>query len=408
MSACPGMVPRALSSKLEEAARSFPVVTVTGPRQSGKSTLVQHVFPDYRYISLEDPDMREAASDDPRSFLARFNRKAIIDEAQRVPELFSYMQGVVDRADEPGQYIVSGSQNFLLLKNISQSLAGRARILHLLPLSYAELFEAGIASHAVDDFLFKGGYPRLVSRDINPTDFFPSYVQTYVDRDVREEMGVRKVSEFNTFITLCATRIGEVLNLDDLARDCGIGVDAARSWLSILEASFLVFRLAPYYRNYGKRLVKSPKLYFYDTGLAASLLGIESAEQLGGSNHRGALFENAVAIEVIKRYQALGTEPKLFYWRDSNKNEVDFIIEKGGTPRCAVEVKSSATFRPKAFGTLDSMAPEMGLDIDDRFVIYGGSESFDTKHGSVLGLADLGELVRLCAAGPVASSRVSK
>ncbi|MBT1170654.1 ATP-binding protein [Bifidobacterium sp. SO4] len=387
------MIPRALTDKMLSMSKLFPVVTITGPRQSGKSTLVQHAFPDYRYVSLEDADVRALAQDDPRSFLERFDSKVILDEAQRVPELFSYMQGVIDNRNEPGQYVLSGSQNFLLLKSISQSLAGRVAILHLLPLSYAEMSAAGVTPDSMSGFLFAGGYPRLKTMGIDPQDFFPNYISTYIDRDVREELGVKKVAEFNTFLTMCATRVGEVLNLASLANDCGISVDTVRDWLSILEASFIAFRLHPYHRNYGKRLIKAPKLYFYDTGLAANLLGIESGDQMLMSQYRGNLYENSVVVEIIKRYQALGREPKLFYWRDSNKKEIDVILEKGGRPWYAVEVKSSATYNPKAFEILEDLAPAMGLDPDRRFVVYGGDESFSTKHGQVIGISDLGRLV---------------
>ena len=230
-------------------------------------------------------------------------------------------------------------------------------------------------------------------RCIEPEDFFPNYIRTYIDRDVRAELGVRKISSFNTFLTLCATRIGEVLNIESLADDCDISVDTARSWLSVLESSFIAFRLHPYHKNFGKRLIKAPKLYFYDTGLAANLLGIETVEQLADSQHRGNLYENAVAIEIVKRYQSLGKEPKLFFWRDSNKKEVDFIIEKGGKPLHAIEVKSSATYRPSAFENLEDLAPIMGMDTDHRFVVYGCAESFPTRHGTVLDFSSLGDLI---------------
>ncbi|WP_225431660.1 ATP-binding protein [Bifidobacterium platyrrhinorum] len=374
-------------------AKLFPAVTLTGPRQSGKSTLVQEAFPDYRYLSLEDEDLRETALDDPRAFLDRYDSHVILDEVQRTPALFSYLQGAIDRRNEPGQYILSGSQNFLLMQRISQSLAGRVAVLHLLPLSYAELATAHRTPRTIDDFLFDGGYPRPLTMGIDPADFFPNYVKTYIDRDVRAELGVKKVSEFNTFLTICATRVGEVLNVTSLANDCDISTDTARDWLSILEASFIVFRLHPYHRNYGKRLIKAPKLYFYDTGLAANLLGMESSEQLLTSQYRGNLYENAIAVEIIKQYQAIGREPKLFYWRDSNQKEIDFIIEKGGQPKYAIEVKSSSTYRPKAFENLEDLAPVMGLDPEHRFVIYGGNETFETRHGQVIGIDNVNELV---------------
>ncbi|KAA8825981.1 ATP-binding protein [Bifidobacterium reuteri] len=388
------MIPRELTAKLQSLAELFPAVTLTGPRQSGKSTLVRATFPNYRYVSLEDEDMREAALDDPRAFLSRYDNHVILDEVQRTPALFSYLQGVIDQHNAPGQYILSGSQNFLLMNRISQSLAGRVAVLHLLPLSYSELSAAHREPNTIDDFLLQGCYPRPVTLGIDPADFFPSYIKTYIDRDVRAELGIKKITEFNTFLTLCATRVGEVLNITSLANDCGISTDTARDWLSVLEASFITLRLHPYHKNYGKRLIKAPKLYFYDTGLAANLLGIESADQLFTSQNRGNLYENAIVVEIIKRYQAIGREPKLFYWRDSNQKEVDLIIERGGRPQYAIEVKSSSTYRPKSFENLEDLAPLMGVDPQHRFIVYGGSEAIDTRHGHVIGINDVGRLVR--------------
>lgn len=234
---------------------------------------------------------------------------------------------------------------------------------------------------------------KSTNRGIAPSDFFPSYISTYVDRDVREELGARKIAEFNVFLELAALRVGEVLNTESLANDCGISVDTAKSWLSILGSSFIAFRLRPYFKNYGKRITKASKLYFYDTGLAAHLLGIESTEQLILSNHRGNLFENLVVTEIIKRYEALEKRPRLHHWRDSNRKEIDLIIEKGGKPYYLIEIKSSATFRPEAFSTIDSIALEMGVPCERRFVVYGGSDSFGNRHGRVIGFRNLGELV---------------
>ena len=387
------LIPRELEPMLLERARAYPAVTLTGPRQSGKSTLVREAFPDYDYVSLEDIDMRELAHDDPRSFLQRYSNHVILDEVQRVPELFSYMQRVMDERNEPGQFILSGSQNFLLLNSISQSLAGRVAILHLLPLSYTELTHAG-ETPSNDEFVFRGGYPRLYSSLATPADFYPGYVATYIDRDVRAELGVKKIDSFNRFLTLAALRIGEVMNVSHLADEADVDSATIRNWLSILNASFIAFPLQPYYRNYGKRLVKSAKLYFYDTGLAANLLGIESADQLFASQCRGALFENAVVLEIVKQYQAQGKEPKLYYWRDSGQKEVDLIIERGGNPYFVIEIKSSATYRPKYFETLDDIAEAMGVPTERRFVVYGGEETIPTRHGTVIGLRDIGRLVR--------------
>ena len=383
------MIERALAGKLATMAESFPVVTLTGPRQSGKSTLVKATFPGYRYVSLEDPDIRALAREDPRSFLKHYDERVIIDEAQHVPELFSYMQGAIDARDTPGRYILSGSQNFLLMKSISQSLAGRAAVLHLLPLSHAELRAADIAPESVDDYLLAGGYPRIHAHALAPADFFPSYIATYLERDVRAELGVRKISEFSTFLSLCAARTGQLLSLDGLARDCGVNVDTARGWLSLLQQSFVVFLLRPYHRNYGKRLVKAPKLYFHDTGLAASLLGIESSEELFMSDQRGALYENCVISELVKAYYTQGREPRLFYWRDSAGNEIDLVVEKGGRPAQLVEVKASATYKASALSTIDKLGDAMQVGVDGRFVVYGGDETMETTRGTVVGLTDV-------------------
>lgn len=386
------MIVREVSEKMLSLARQFPIITLTGPRQSGKSTLVKNVFADYEYLTLEDPDVRSFARDDPRSFLARYSRRVILDEVQRVPELFSYLQGEVDRENLPGQFVLSGSQNFLFLEKISQTLAGRVAVLHLLPLSFSEIANSKEANLSISDFVFQGGYPRMISHRIHPLDFFPFYVSTYVDRDVRAELGVKKVSEFNNFLTLCATRVGQVLNYSSLASDAGISVATVRDWLSILEASFIVFRIQPYYRNYGKRLVKAPKLYFYDTGLAANLMGFESSEQLVGSSFRGPLFENAVVVEIVKHFYALARAPKLFYWRDTNGDEVDFVLEKAGRPQSVIEVKSSATYKPKAFTVLDKVGSLFEVPEKNRFVVYGGDDSFETRHGNVLGLNSLSQI----------------
>ncbi len=387
------MIERALSEKLLAMAGSFPVVSLTGPRQSGKSTLVKAAFPEYRYASLEDPDTRAFAQEDPRSFLGHYDDRVIIDEAQRAPELFSYIQGIVDAQDMPGRYILSGSQNFLLMNSISQSLAGRTAVLHLLPLSYSELRAAGLAPASVDDCLFSGGYPRIYAHALSPADFFPSYIATYLERDVRGELGVRKIAEFSTFVTLCATRVGALLSLDGLARDCGISTDTARGWLSLLQESFVVFLLQPYYRNYGKRLVKSPKLYFYDTGLAANLLGIESSEELFANPVRGALYENCVVSELVKGYCAQGRAPRVFYWRDSAGNEADIVVEKGGRPVRIVEVKASATYKPAALSAIDKIGERMQVAAGGRFVVYGGDEAIETGRGSVIGLGEIDRLV---------------
>lgn len=387
------MIPRDMESKLLQLAERFPVVSVTGPRQSGKSTLIRHVFPSYEYLSFEDPETRELFEFDPKRFLREHRAPTIFDEAQRVPELFSYLQGEVDRSNEVGRFILSGSQNFLLSKGISQSLAGRVGILRLLPLSCGELAESGSAPKDAWEWAYRGGYPRVFSAGIDPADFYPAYIETYLERDVRGELGVVRLGDFSRFLSVCALRCGELLNVAELARDCGIAPATAKNWLSVLVSSYVVFQLQPYSRNMTKRLVKTPKLYFYDTGLACSLLGIESADELEDHPSRGGLFEAAVISELAKRSYNRGRSPHMTFWRDSNKNEIDVVLEKGPVPSRAIEIKSSSTFRPRYFDTLSRIAPaELGLAPERCAVVYGGDESLESAKGSLVSFRDAGGL----------------
>lgn len=375
------MIPRSISATLRRNLEQFPLVSLTGPRQSGKTTLLRNEFPEYTYVSLEDPDARALAQDDPRSFLSLYGSRAIFDEAQRVPELFSYLQGKVDESRVPGQYIISGSQNFLLMEAISQSLAGRVAVRHLLPLSYSEVKGAGDQPSTVEEWVVKGGYPRLYDVPIDPDEYFPSYIQTYLDRDVRRELGVVKLADFNRFIALCASRIGNLVNVQALATECGINVRTAKDWLFALEQSFIIHLLHPYHRNFGKRLVKTPKLYFVDTGLACSLLGIETPEQFLTSGFKGALFENAVVSELLKESYAQGKLPSLYFWRDSSGREIDLIVEKGGSIQRAIEIKASATYSPKFFATLDVLGDVLDIPSEAREVVYSGADTLETRHG---------------------------
>lgn len=387
------MIPREITPTLSRLFKQFPILTLTGTRQSGKTTLLREQFPEFDYVSLENPDVRNLANTDPRAFLDRYNNHAIFDEVQRAPQLFSYLQGIVDdRRQEPGQFILSGSQNFLLMRNITQSLAGRAAVLHLLPLSYSELANAGLNGMTMQRWLRQGGYPRLYDVGIDPIDYFPNYVATYVERDVREELGVRKLAQFRDFLVQCAVRVGEVVNYNAIASACGVDGKTVEEWISLLESSFIVFRLHPYHKNFGKRLVKTPKLYFYDTALASYLLGLENDDELLTSKYRGPLFENAVVSEFIKAYTNNGRSPHLYYWRDANQKEIDLIIEKGGAIRYAVEVKASSTYDSHAFATVTALSDVMGLDAAQRVVVYGGSESMETSYGRLLTVGDVSQL----------------
>lgn len=382
------MIERNIEKKLTHLASKFPIVTLTGIRQCGKSTLLRNCFDDYRYVSLEDIDIRQMAQSDPRGFLQNFPSKTIIDEAQYAPELFSYLQTRVDEVNDTGMYILSGSHNFLLLESVSQSLAGRTAVLRLAPLSVSELTKAKKLPANINEWLFTGGFPRIYDKEIAPTDYFPSYIQTYIERDVRMLKNIGNLSAFTMFIKLCAARIGQLLNIQSIATECGITVNTANSWLSILETSYVVFLLKPYYRNFNKRLVKTPKLYFFDTGLAASLLGMTNSEQIGLHYMRGELFENMVIVEKAKSYYANGLEPQMYFWRDSNQNEVDLLTENG-TELHAYEIKSSATMNNDHFKGLKRFAAVANLPVENQTVIYGGDTSMSTMQGNYLSWKEL-------------------
>ena len=382
------MIERNIEKKLTHLASKFPIVTLTGIRQCGKSTLLRNCFDDYRYVSLEDIDIRQMAQSDPRGFLQNFPSKTIIDEAQYAPELFSYLQTRVDEVNDTGMYILSGSHNFLLLESVSQSLAGRTAVLRLAPLSVSELTKAKKLPATINEWLFTGGFPRIYDKEIAPTDYFPSYIQTYIERDVRMLKNIGNLSAFTMFIKLCAARIGQLLNIQSIATECGITVNTANSWLSILETSYVVFLLKPYYRNFNKRLVKTPKLYFFDTGFAASLLGMTNSEQIGLHYMRGELFENMVIVEKAKSYYANGLEPQMYFWRDSNQNEVDLLTENG-TELHAYEIKSSATMNNDHFKGLKRFAAVANLPVENQTVIYGGDTSMSTMQGYYLSWKEL-------------------
>lgn len=377
------LVVRDLGSKIKTLSRQFPIITVTGPRQSGKSTLLRNEFPDYKYISLEDPDMREFASTDPRGFLATYPERAIIDEAERVPSLFSYLQTHTDSVGKTGMYLLAGSRNFLLMQGIDQSLAGRTAVLKLLPFSRKELHASNLLPLTIDEQIFTGFYPRIYDKGITPTDYYPSYIQTYVERDVRLISNITDLNRFIRFLRLCAGRIGQILNKSSLATECGCTIPTVEAWISILEASYICYRLEPSFKNYNKRIVKSPKLYFYDTGLACSLLGITEASQVATHYLRGGLFENLVINQFVKDSYNRGLVPDLTFWRDNSGNEVDLIVTTGLRQQ-AYEIKSGATFSPDYFkgllkwGVLSDTTPE------NLSVIYGGNQALTTANGAVI------------------------
>jgi len=372
------MITRDSLATLARLARGFPVLALTGPRQSGKTTLARAAFPDKPYVSLENPEQRAFALSDPRRFLAGYPDGAIIDEIQRCPELFSWLQGWVDERRRMGDFVLTGSQQFGLLSTISQSLAGRVGMVQLLPLSQTELAGAGLASVSLDAALWQGAYPALYDRNLAPGDWFPNYVATYVERDVRQLLAVRELGIFQRFLKMCAARCGQLLNLSSLAADCGISHVTAREWLTVLEASYIVRLLPPYHRNFGKRLVKTPKLYFIDVGLAAWLLGIRDARAIASHAMRGALFETFVVGEFVKQRFNAGQPAELYFWRDNVGHEVDLLYETEGKLQ-AVEIKSGMSFSsdwPSAAKRWSAYAGDMALE---PWVIYGGAHSFDRE-----------------------------
>ncbi len=391
------MIPRTLSQKLRKLASQYPVVTITGPRQSGKTTLVRAEFPEYRYISLENPDYRQLALEDPRGFLRPLKSGVILDEVQRVPDLFSYIQTIVDENDQPGAFVLTGSQNFLLLERISQSLAGRTAILHLLPLSKRELFRQSPLNP--DDFpsvsvskaeypgvwemLFKGFYPRIHDKNLDPTEWYAWYYQTYVERDVRSILNIGDLDAFVRFVRLCAGRNGQLVNFSTLAADAGISHSTAKRWLSILQAGFIIALLQSHHENFRKRLVKSPKLYFLDSGLLSFLLGIKSAEELQFHAMRGSVFESFVFLELYKMYAHVGQIPPVYFWRDAKGHEVDFIIERGNK-RVIIDVKSGETINADYFKGLKYYQQLAGDKVDQSLLVYGGFEHFVRKEITIL------------------------
>jgi uncharacterized protein len=364
------MIERNIASKLLEFTKKFPIVSLTGPRQSGKTTLLRHILPDYRYVSLENPDNRNFAIDDPNGFLKTYNEFVIFDEVQRVPELFSYIQTKVDEDKIMGQYILSGSQNFLLLSQISQTLAGRVAVLKLLPLSYAELQNSNLLSENIAVNIFKGTYPATYDRQLESDEFYPSYLETYIQRDVRNVLDIKDLRSFQTFVKLCAGRIGQPLNLSSLANDCGISSPTAKAWLSILESSFVLFTLSPYYQNFSKRLIKSPKLYFYDTGLACHLLNMTEAQQVETYYQRGSLFENAIISEIMKNRLNQAKNQTLYFWQDSNKNEVD-LLEEVGDKVNLFEMKYTMTITKEHLKNLQLFRNISEIE-GENYLIYAG------------------------------------
>lgn len=372
-------VARQIEARLRELLPQYPILALTGPRQSGKTTLLKKIFPDYQYLSLEDTDLRSFAEQDPIGFLNRYSDRIILDEVQRVPMLFSYLQSTVDKSGKMGQFILSGSQNFHLMSSITQSLAGRVALFKLLPLDFHELRAAGLLSEDWKNQLLKGCYPAIYNRNINSPVFYSNYIQTYIDRDVRELSKVQDLRLFRNFLGLCAARTGQLLNLSNLANECGISQPTAKSWLSVLESSYIVFQLQPYHQNFNKRISKTPKLYFYDTGLACFLLDMREPADLDNPTLLGSLFENLVVAEFQKQNYHQYALKEYWFWRDAQGNEVD-LLSKSGQMFELFEVKSTQTILPALFKGLNYFTDLVGDKVKERTLIYGGKEHQDRTH----------------------------
>jgi uncharacterized protein len=389
------MIPRLITEKAISLSKQFPILVVTGPRQSGKSTFVKNLFPHKPYVLLEDPDMQLLAETDPRGFLANYPDGAILDEIQRVPKLFSYLQGIVDAKNEEGLFILSGSQNFLLLESITQSLAGRVALLKLLPFSIAELTNTEFKNLSINQFIFNGLYPRLYDKKIDPSDYYPNYIQTYLERDVKTLKNISDLTVFTRFLKLCAARIGSVLNYTSIANDAGVSVNTIKSWISILEASYVIYLLPPYFKNLNKRLIKSPKIYFYDTGLACALLNIQSEKQVESHYLRGGLFENLVVSEILKYYYNQGKNAPCYFWQDQSGREIDLILENTEGVS-AIEIKAGMTMSSDYFKNLKYLQGLLDSPIAlNSFVIYTGLLSHQTKDGTLVSFTEMSNYITI-------------
>lgn len=386
------MIPRQALEPLHRLARGFAIVALTGPRQSGKTTLARAAFAGKPYVSLENPQERAFAETDPQRFLGRFAQGAVLDEVQRCPQLLSWLQGLVDERRVMGDFVLTGSAQFDLLAGITQSLAGRVGRVELLPLSAAELSAAGLLPASLGQALLQGGYPALYDRPVSPADWFANYVASYVERDVRQLVAVRDLSTFQTFVRMCAARTGQLLNLASLGADCGISAVTARHWLTVLESSYVVTLLRPHHRNLGKRLVKTPKLYFLDAGLAAWLLGIQDAQALETHAARGALFETWVVAELLKQRFNAGRPSDLFFWRDHVGQEIDIVIDTadGLVP---LEIKSGSTFAADWADAMEKwgrLAEKAGQAVLQPTLVYGGPAGFERQGLQVWSWAEAG------------------
>lgn len=366
----------------------YPILALTGPRQSGKTTLLIELFPNYTYISLENPDIRRFFELDPNGFFEKYDKCCIFDEAQRVPELFSYLQTIVDEKKIMGQYVLSGSQNFHLIKSITQSLAGRVALFKLFPFDFNELKSANLLSENYIEMMLKGFYPAIYDRDIPSNVFYNNYIQTYVERDITELVNIRDMRTFRTFLSLCAARAGHLLNLSSLANDCNITQPTAKAWLSLLESSYIIYLLHPYHKNFDKRVVKSPKLYFYDTGLLCHLLKIKDENQVKFNSFKGHLFENMIVMEFVKQNYHKNLMKDFWFWRDSLGHEIDLISQEDDMLN-VFEIKSTTTILPDLFREINYFEKLAKDDIGSKSLIYAGLENQKRSIASVISWNDI-------------------
>ena len=387
----PKFIARKVESTLKRLAESFPVVGITGPRQAGKTTLAKYHFPNKPYVSLEDPDQLDFAQTDPRRFLGQFSQGAVLDEVQRCPILFSYLQRIVDDANQAGLFILTGSQQFGFRATMTQTLAGRIGLIHLLPFSYSELSSAGATTTTLDEILYKGFYPPVYNRNIYPNDWYSAYVQTYIERDVQQLVRVKDLNTFRTFLRICAGRAGQIVNFSSIGNDCGISHNTIKEWLSVLEASYLVFQLSPHYQNFSKRLIKSPKLYFYDTGLLSWLLGIKQWQQMVMHSMRGAIFENFIISELLKQQYSQGETSNLYFWRDNKGLEIDVLIDRGDV-LIPIELKAGQTITRDFFKNVKRWRLLAGNEAKQAYLVYGGEQDQDRSDAKVLSWRHLEKL----------------